>query len=127
MEAYSDLKKKFIATSVLAAIGLAILAGLGVFVWSRETEVEQLMKIVAAGDRPDATWAFEKLKEVSRERLDEFLPYLSSTRPIPLEDMAATFPDGPLFNGGIRARARPGSFRRSHSSSSRHGSRETLK
>ena len=37
------MKKKFIAASVLAAISLALLVGLGVFVWSRETEVEQLI------------------------------------------------------------------------------------
>jgi hypothetical protein len=101
------LKKKVLTSSVLAGLGLpalALLVGLGLFLWKQRTEVERLMEILAAGDPGDAAWAFEKLKEV--RDLEDFLSYLESTRPTPLEQMSATF-HGPLFNGSIQGPPKP--------------------
>src|SRR5688572_204372 len=91
---------KWSALAALGLIALALLIGLGIFLGSQDTEVEQLMEILAAGDPADAAWAFEKLKGVNCRDLDRFLPYLRSTRPTPLEQMMATFHEPP-FTGGL--------------------------
>ena len=95
------MRKKLPTWSALAALGmiaLALLIGLGIFLWTRDTEVEQLMEILAAGDPADTAWAFEKLKVVDYRDLDQFLPYLTSTRPTTLELLARTF----LHQGAVR-------------------------
>jgi len=103
------MKKKLPRWSALAALGLialALLIGLGIFLGTQDTEVEQLMEILAAGDPADAVWAFEKLKVVDCRDLDQFLPYLPSTRPTPLEHMVAMF-DEPPFMGGASEPVEP--------------------
>lgn len=107
------MKRKVLTASVLAGLGLlaaGLLVALAIYLWSQPTRVEQLMEVLADGDPGDAAWAFEKLKEVPHRELEDFLSYLESTRPTPLEQMSASFEISGAsrgFNGSISGPPRP--------------------
>jgi hypothetical protein len=71
----------------LGVLALSAATVLAVKLATRRTEVDQLFEILCGNDTADAAWAFEKLKEVCDESLQDFLPHIESERLTRLHDL----------------------------------------